>query len=35
MILQPGPAALTDGLAALQTIVKKFEDGILKQGIAE
>ena len=33
VILQPGPAALTDGLAALQAIVKNFEDGILKRCI--
>jgi iron complex transport system substrate-binding protein len=34
-ILQPGPAALTDGLAALQTIVKNFEDPVLKRCIAD
>ena len=31
VILQPGPAALTDGLAALQAIVKNFGDGIFKE----
>jgi hypothetical protein len=35
VILQPGPAALTDGLAALQTIIKNFEGRISKQYIAE
>ena len=31
VVLQPGPAALTDGLAALQAIVKNFGDGIFKE----
>jgi iron complex transport system substrate-binding protein len=35
VILQPGPAALTDGLAALQTIVKNFEDRVSKRCIAD
>ena len=27
LILQPGPAALTDGLAALQSIIARWADG--------
>ena len=32
LILQPGPAALTDGLAALQRIIARWADGPVAQG---